>query len=272
MHLPSTMLAAILGAALPALAAAADGPSFDCTRVTSLVNRTICASPELSARDRDLAAHFDALLAQPGTDGAALRREEGRWLREVRDACPDAACIARAYAARDSELLARSRHSASPAADDETKPFAADAALLADARALRGKPCAAGADVPRDIGYLPVPGALPVVADGSVVLVRRRIDADFAFLLDTRRGGCRMVDVVALPPHAQVGNLLQCQVPAGDGSPTPLSVGVGLRRTGQKAPLAYWEVDIARGLLVRQPLGVLGWEASLRCQEPEVGD
>ena len=263
---------ALLGAALPALAAAADGPSFDCARVTSQVNRTICASPDLSARDRELAAHFNAMLGQPGIDGAALRREEARWLHDVRDACQDAACIAQAYAARDAALLGRSRHAASPAADDETKPFAVDAALLADARALRGKACAAGEDVPRALGYVPVPGALPVVANGSVVLVRRRIEADFAFLLDTRHGTCRMVDVVALPPHAQAGNLLQCSVPADDGSAAPQSTGVGLRRAGQKLPIAYWEVDIAHDQFVRQPLGVLGWTQLLRCQEPEVGD
>jgi hypothetical protein len=126
--------------------------------------------------------------------------------------------------------------------------------------------------VPRDAGYLPVAGSLPVVSNGSVVLVRRRIGADFAFLLDTRRGACRMVDVVALPPHAQSGNLLQCMVPPSDGTATPQSFGVGLRRAGQKAPIAYWEVDVAHGQFIRQPLGVLGWAQSVRCQEPEVGD
>lgn len=81
-----------------------------------------------------------------------------------------------------------------------------------------------------------------------------------------------MVDAVALPPHVQVGNLLQCEVPSDDGSTTPLSAGVGLRRPGQQAPLAYWEVDVAHGRLIREPLGVLGWSGRLRCQEPEVGD
>jgi len=284
----------------------ADGPSFDCVRVTSHVNKMICASPELSALDRQLALHYRVLLAQSGSEAPALQREEAKWLREVRDPCPDAACIEQAYAVWDAVLVARSRRlaaggpasgpepalsiapptvpatnaparppiptSPSPAAAAETRPFAVEPALMADARALLGHACAPGEDVPQAAGFAPVPGALPVVYDGSVVLARRHVGADFAFLLDTRRDACRMVDVVALPPHAQVSNLLQCMVPSGDGSATPLSVGVGLRRPGQKAPVGYWEVDIAHGQFIRQPLGVLGWSDKVRCQEPEVGD
>jgi len=257
---------------LAAAAHAATGPSFDCARVTSTVNKMICASPELSARDRELADHYRALLGQPGTDAAALQKEELEWLHQVRDRCPDTACIAQAYSVWDAVLQARSKRMASPAASAETQPFMVDPALMLDARSMLGKPCASGEDVPREAGYLPVAGSLPVVSSGSVVLVRRRIGADFAFLLDTRRGACRMVDVVALPPHAQAGNLLQCMVPPNDGTATPLSVGVGLRRPGQKAPMAYWEVDVAHGQFIRQPLGVLGWAQSVRCQEPEVGD
>lgn len=293
----------------------AAGPSFDCTRVTSHVNRMICASPELSALDRQLAEHYRVLLAQSGSDAPALRREEAQWLHEVRDPCPDVACIAQAYAVWDAVLLARSRRLAgasaggapahasapvpvptpssgglalrpppktpspvavraapSPAAAAETQPFAVEPALMADTRALLGHACAPGEDVPQSAGYLPVPGALPVVANGSVVLVRRHVGADFAILLDTRRDTCRMVDAVALPPHAQVGNLLQCVVPSDDGSAAPLSTGIGLRRPGQQAPIAYWEVDVAHGRLIRQPLGVLDWSGRVRCQEPEVGD
>jgi uncharacterized protein len=251
---------------------AADGPSFDCTRVSSQVNHMICASPELAARDRQLADHFNNMLGQPAFDPAALRREEARWLRDVRDACQDAACIAQAYDARDAELLRRSRHAASPAADGETQPFVVDAGLWTAARALRGNACGAGEDLPPAAGYKPVPGALPVVYNGGLVRARRKLGADFAFLFDTRQGGCRIVDVVVLPPQAQSGNLLQCAVAADDGSSTPQSVGIGLRRAGQKAPIAYWEVEVAAGQLVRQPLGVLGWSDRVRCQEPETGE
>jgi uncharacterized protein YecT (DUF1311 family) len=265
------LLVAWLGCALASLAHAATGPSFDCARVTGRVTKMICASPDLSARDRTLAEHYQALLGQPGTDAAELQRDETRWLRDVRDVCPDIDCVARAYDVWDALLVARSRRTASPAAEGETRPFVVDPALMIDARALRGKPCAPGEDVPRDAGYLPVPGSLPVINKDSVVLSRQRIGAEFAVLLDTRRG-CRMVDVVALPPRAQAGPLLQCVVPSRDGSATPLSNGIGLRPRGQKGLIAYWEIDVENGVLRRQPIGVLGWGETIRCRQPEFGD
>ena len=258
----------LLGAGFASLAHAATGPSFDCARVTGRVTKMICASPDLSARDRTLAEHYRALMAQPGVDAADLQREEARWLHDVRDTCPDEDCIAQAYDVWNTLLLARSRRTVSPAAEGETRPFAVEPALMDDARQLRGKPCAPGEDVPRDAGYLPVPGSLPVLGKGSVVLERQRIGAEFAVLLDTRRG-CRMVDVVALPPRAQAGTLLQCVVPSTDGSATPLSVGVGLRPRGQKGLLAYWEIDVENGTLRRQPLGVLGWGETISCRQPD---
>jgi uncharacterized protein YecT (DUF1311 family) len=187
------LAAAVLGGAVASLAHAASGPSVDCAHATGRVTRMICASPDLSARDRTLAERYRALLAQPGTDAADLQREQARWLHDVRDTCPDEACVAQAYDVWNTLLLARSRRTASPAAEGETRPFPVDPALMDDARGLRGKACAPGEDVPRDLGYLPVPGSLPVVGDGSVVLARQRIGAEFAVLLDTRacrRGPC----------------------------------------------------------------------------------
>ena len=316
------LVAAVLGCALGSAAHAATGPSFDCARVSGRVTKMICTSPDLSARDRTLAEHYRALLAQPGTDAADLQREATRWLHDVRDVCPDVDCIAQAYDVWDALLVARSRRTASassststtiassatsatsttsststtsttstartastastastgskaspasPAAEGETRPFAVDPVLMDDARSLRGKPCAPGEDVPRDAGYLPVAGSLPVIGVGSVVLSRQRIGAEFAVLLDTRRG-CRMVDVVALPPHAQAGPLLQCVVPSADGMGAPRSFGIGLRPRGQKDLLAYWEVDVENGTLRRLPLGALGWGATIRCRRPEFGD
>jgi hypothetical protein len=61
-------------------------------------------------------------------------------------------------------------------------------------------------------------------------------------------------------------------VPSADGSAAPLSAGVGLRRPGEQAPLAYWEVDVVHDQFIRQPLDTLGWARTIRCQEPEVGD
>jgi len=265
------LLVAVPGCALASLAHAATGPSFDCARATGRVTKMICASPDLSARDRTLAEHYQALLGQPATDAAELQRDETRWLREVRDVCPDIDCVARAYDVWDALLVARSRRAAVPLAEGSARPFTAEPALMDDARALRGKPCAPGEDVPREGGYLPVPGSFPVVGKGSVVLSRQRLGAEFAVLLDTRRG-CRMVDVVVLPPRAKAGPLLQCVVPAADGASTPLSSGIGLRPRGQKDLIAYWEIDIENGVLRRQSPDARGWGEAIRCRQPEFGD
>ena len=58
-----TALAALAGLVVLSTQAT-DAPSFDRSRVTSHVNKTICASPELSALDRQMAAHYRTLLAQ----------------------------------------------------------------------------------------------------------------------------------------------------------------------------------------------------------------
>jgi uncharacterized protein len=60
-------LAVIAG---PALAA----PSFDCTKATKPVEKAICADPELSALDADIAAAFKAALARVSIDAGAVAR------------------------------------------------------------------------------------------------------------------------------------------------------------------------------------------------------
>lgn len=255
---------------LAARAAEPSGPSFDCARAKGRVTKLICGSPTLSALDRRLSEHYNALQAQPATDQAALAKDEQRWLRDVRDACADEACIARAYETRDATLLARSRREASPAAAAETRTFPADPNALARAQSLVGRTCTLGDALLRDDGFDPVKGALPVIGPDTLVVTRRRSGADFAFLIDTRSGHCRVMDVVALPPAAQAGHLMQCTVPSDDGSATPRSVGVGLRRAGK--PVTYWSVEAEAGRLVRQPLEVLGWTRAVRCQQPESGE
>lgn len=384
LRFPLSRVAAALLSGLAATAARAEsGPSFDCARVSSAINKMVCASPELSARDRALAEHYRALVAQPGVDAVALKRDEELWVRDVRDLCRDLACVGDAYALRDAVLVARTRRMMAsaaaarpaipasaapttppvttvattsapapahaptpapaptvaaarppasavrvvaatsqsafapplppvaaatprssppavtspapapagnalppappaialasvatrvpntPATAAETRPFAADPALLADARALRGQACAPGDDVPRGPGYLPIPGALPAIFDGGVVLSRRRFDADFAFLLDTRRGVCKVVDVVVLPAPTQAGHLQLCAVQVGGATK---SGGVGVRRTGQADVGVYWEVDLAHGQLLRLPLATLGWEGALQCRAPSLLD
>ncbi len=259
--------------AVAADAPAPAGPSFSCAHITSLVNKTICATPELSALDRKLAADFDSARFQGGIDRKSLEAEEATWLHEVRNSCTDAACLKNAYEDRDAKILDESRRAASPAAYDETRPFPAPADVLAAAKALVGKACAGhNEDLPAGSVFAAKPAYQPVIAQGAVILPRMKDGAWFAFLLDTRNGACRVADVVALPGPKQADAFLQCTVPPDDGTANYKSSGFGMRRAGHKDLAGYWEVDPKTATMTRQPLGVLGWDGRIRCNYPETGE
>jgi uncharacterized protein len=78
-------------------------PSFACEGKLSPIEQAICSDPALAQRDRDLDALYKTARARPGiADG------QRAWIR-MRNACPDAACIARAYDQRIGELRAALR-------------------------------------------------------------------------------------------------------------------------------------------------------------------
>ena len=248
------------------------GPSFDCTRATSQVNRMICASPKLSGADRSLGETFNTVLNQGGVDAAALRADEAHWLRDVRNACADPACLARVYVQREAALRQKSQRAASPAAFDETRPFPAPAAVLARARARIGTSCAPkpgvgpGGDIP---GFSRPRGFLPVIFNGGSVEPVQQDRVRFAFMLATPGpdlSRCRVADVVVLPPPKPREAFLQCRIDAAD------SYGFGMRQEGRSAVVAYWSIDRDQKVLRREPVGVLGGPGAVRCQEPETGD
>ena len=257
-------------AAATAAAWATDTPGFDCAKATAVVTKLICTTPALAAQDRQLNDLYTATLAQPTVDAAKLKQDEADWLRQTRNACTDVACIGKAYEDRIAAIRAMSQHAASPAAADETRPFPAPPALLADAKGWVGKACMQGRGaLPVSSGFVEHRAYLPVIGPGTVVQPLFKQGVAFAFLLDTHDKHCTVADVAVLSMPA---TLLQCMVPADDHSANAQSVGIGLRRFGQKPLIAYWEVASQPPALVRQPLGVLGWANKVRCQEPETGE
>ena len=88
--------------------AARDGPSFDCRRASTAVERLICRDPGLAALDVILADAYEGVMARiaPG-ERTALRQDEARWVMG-RDRCASAAntyaCVTRAYSRRIQEL------------------------------------------------------------------------------------------------------------------------------------------------------------------------
>ena len=79
--------------------------SFDCEKSATPVEKMICAGPELSNLDDEMAAAYNVVLA--GISGTkwveSLKLEQRSWLLERND-CMDAACLKSAYQYRLEEL------------------------------------------------------------------------------------------------------------------------------------------------------------------------
>jgi uncharacterized protein len=79
-------------------------PSFDCTKATQPVERLICANPEVSGLDEMLGRSYAVAIEKLAEASSCLRTDQTRWLRTVRNACGDDACLQRAYRLRLGEL------------------------------------------------------------------------------------------------------------------------------------------------------------------------
>jgi uncharacterized protein len=95
-----TALATLLLGSLPSFAQ----PSFDCTKATQPAERLICANPEVSGLDEMLGRSYVVAVEKLAEAGSCLRTDQARWLRTVRNACGDDACLQRAYRLRLGEL------------------------------------------------------------------------------------------------------------------------------------------------------------------------
>ena len=91
-------------AAIAALAAfACQAAGFDCAKARSEDEKAVCANPELSRLDEQMAAAYKATLARFAGDkrrAAEFRRNQADWVKE-RGRCGDTAkCLRDEYAAR----------------------------------------------------------------------------------------------------------------------------------------------------------------------------
>ena len=110
--------------ALPMLAAAADGPTFDCAKAQGEVEKLICSDAALAALDRKLAEAYKAASAKAtGKMLSTLKAEQRGWVKGRDDCWKTAAgtptwitaswtvdsakaCVAAQYEIRTSELQA----------------------------------------------------------------------------------------------------------------------------------------------------------------------
>jgi len=98
------------GAGAPALAQG--GPSFDCAKASTAIERAVCKTPELAKEDRKMAVVYSALIAKlngPAKDH--LAKDQAGWVASRNRACTAAAdaivdCLKVRYATRIGNLEA----------------------------------------------------------------------------------------------------------------------------------------------------------------------
>lgn len=77
--------------------------SFDCSKATHQVEKTICANDELSRIDEELARLHESVLSI-AQDKAAVKTSQRQWLKVTRNTCADSVCILSAYQQRIDQL------------------------------------------------------------------------------------------------------------------------------------------------------------------------
>ena len=78
--------------------------SFPCQKASTAVERTICASKEISELDDYLGRYYAAARSEMSQAKECLASNQWEWLRGVRDVCKDVACLKAAYLQRLGEL------------------------------------------------------------------------------------------------------------------------------------------------------------------------
>ena len=107
----AAVLAATTAASVPVVAQdeTPTGPSFNCRKARTWVERTICRDPVLADKDQRMATAYNSLVEQaregggPGTDLSSFRNEQRRWLAR-RNRCHTAACLNALYDQRINDV------------------------------------------------------------------------------------------------------------------------------------------------------------------------
>ncbi len=81
----------------------ATGPSFDCDKASSNVEKLICSTPELAKADAEMAIFYKKNMAVSGADSAAIKQGQRAFI-SIRNQCSTVSCVSEAYRARYEEL------------------------------------------------------------------------------------------------------------------------------------------------------------------------
>jgi len=89
---------------LLALSAGTQAASFDCAKAATPTEKLVCANQRVSDLDEYLGRYYQTARSELGRGAACLAPNQREWLRSVRAACKDAACLERVYLNRLAEL------------------------------------------------------------------------------------------------------------------------------------------------------------------------
>ena len=81
------------------------GPSFDCAKASTPVEKMICGNKEVAGLDKKLAQVYKQTLAS-SSNSEELLASQKKWLTGQRNKCSDALCLKKAYEARIKDLNA----------------------------------------------------------------------------------------------------------------------------------------------------------------------
>lgn len=84
----------------PIYAPLSNAASFPCEKAQAAIEKLICGTPEVSELDEYLGRYYAAARTSFRHAESCLVNDQRAWLRTVRDACKDAACLKRAYLER----------------------------------------------------------------------------------------------------------------------------------------------------------------------------
>jgi uncharacterized protein len=90
-------------AGLLALPASLYAAGFDCAKAGTATEKAVCADHQLSDLDGRLAAAYEKALIDKSR-AASVKTAQKEWLKSVRDACQNKACLEKAYTSRLAQL------------------------------------------------------------------------------------------------------------------------------------------------------------------------
>jgi hypothetical protein len=85
---------------IPCLKETNAGPSFNCSKAASNVERLICGDADVSSLDRKMVAAYKSAMILSPNESDKIKSEGTRWRATIRDKCNSVDCLRSAYTTR----------------------------------------------------------------------------------------------------------------------------------------------------------------------------